>query len=213
MRDIGKTYFEKDPFTKGESLVTQLSTIRAKFTYNGREVSPVYVKHLGRHRIPTLFPYLLEDVSKMDFEKIDFYSSNPWDFSDELIDVIAKYPNITRTIHLPVQSGDNEVLKRMNRWYTSQEYLEIIQKLKKKIPEIRFTTDIIVGFCGETENEFKQTVSLVEKVGFDKAYISIYSPRYMTAATKVMDDDVPHEVKKERWRYLNEMINKKSHVS
>jgi tRNA-2-methylthio-N6-dimethylallyladenosine synthase len=213
MRDIGKTYFEKDPFTKGESLVTQLSTIRAKFTYNGREVSPVYVKHLGRHRIPTLFPYLLEDVSKMDFEKIDFYSSNPWDFSDELIDVIAKYPNITRTIHLPVQSGDNEVLKRMNRWYTSQEYLEIIQKLKKKIPEIRFTTDIIVGFCGETENEFKQTVSLVEKVGFDKAYISIYSPRYMTAATKVMDDDVPHEVKKERWRYLNEKINKKSHVS
>src|SRR3989344_9379787 len=86
-------------------------------------LKPIYVKHLGRHRIPTLFPHLLEAVAKLGFEKINFMSSNPWDFSDELIEVIAKNRNITRTIHLPVQSGDDNVLKRMNRWYSADEYL------------------------------------------------------------------------------------------
>ncbi|OGK51902.1 hypothetical protein A2966_00795 [Candidatus Roizmanbacteria bacterium RIFCSPLOWO2_01_FULL_41_22] len=201
IRDIDTTYFEK-------SKVLDVSTIRAKFTYNGRTVEPVYVKHLGRHRIPTLFPYLLEDVAKMDFENVDFISSNPWDFSDELIDLIAQYPNITRTIHLPVQSGDNNVLKRMNRWYTREEYLKIISKLKSKIPNIKITTDIIVGFCGETEEEFQNTAKLAREVGFEKAYISRYSERYMTAATKVMKDDVPHHIKKKRWQILEDSINK-----
>ncbi|MCA9372435.1 radical SAM protein [Candidatus Woesebacteria bacterium] len=208
------TYFTTDTslpsnHTKNnKDRMSLLSTIRAQFTYNGREVAPVYVKHLGRHRIPTLFPYLLEDIARMDFALVDFISSNPWDFSDELIETIAAYPNITRTIHLPVQSGDDHVLKRMNRWYTAKEYLTIIEKVKKRIPGVKFTTDIIVGFCGEADDEFENTVKLVKKVGFEKAYISIYSQRPMTAATKVMADDVPHPVKKKRWKELENLINR-----
>ena len=144
----------------------------------------------------------------MDFEEINFYSSNPWDFSDELIDMIAKYPNITRTIHLPIQSGDDDVLKRMNRWYTTDEYLNILYKLKKKIPDVKISTDIIVGFCGETDEEFINTVDIAKRVGYEKAYISMYSQRPMTAATKVMKDDVPHATKKKRWQILEELINK-----
>ncbi len=207
MRDLNKTYFESKA-TKKDSKKISLSSIRTKLTFNGHPVEPVYVKHLGRHRIPTLFPYLLEDVARMDFEEIDFYSSNPWDFSDELIDVIAQYPNITRTIHLPIQSGDDNVLKRMNRWYSQEEYLNILYKLKTKISEVKFTTDIIVGFCGETDEEFLNTVDLAKRVGYEKAYISMYSQRPMTAATKVLEDDVPQETKKKRWLILEELINR-----
>lgn len=173
-----------------------------------KNLKPIYVKHLGRYRIPTLFPYLLEDVAKIGFEKVDFISSNPWDFSDELIEIIARNENITRTIHLPVQSGDDNVLKRMNRWYTAAEYLQLISKIRNQIPNIKFTTDIIVGFCGETEEEFENTINLCQNVGFEKAYIAMYSPRPMTAATKVMKDDVPYEVKKRRWQILEKLINK-----
>jgi len=172
-------------------------------------LKPVYVKHLGRYRIPTLFPHLLEEVAKLGFEKVDFISSNPWDFSDGLINVIAKYPNITRTIHLPVQSGDDNVLKRMNRWYKRDEYLKLVANLKLKIKNLKLTTDIIVGFCGETDEEFKNTIKLCKKVGFEKAYIAMYSPRPMTAATNVMKDDIPYEIKKKRWEILNTLINHK----
>ncbi len=171
-------------------------------------IKPVYVKHLGRLRIPTLFPYLLEKVAKIGFEKVDFISSNPWDFSDELIEVISANSNITRTIHLPLQSGDDTILKRMNRWYSAKQYLALISKIKSKISQIRFTTDIIVGFCGETDREFENTVKLCEEVGFEKAYVSMYSKRPMTAATKVMEDNVPHAVKKRRWQILEDLINK-----
>ncbi len=210
MRDMDKTYFEQTNVNLGDAKnpgTSTLSNQRATFTYNGRAVEPVFVKHLGKMRIPTLFPYLLEDVARMEFEKVDFVSSNPWDVSEELIDVIARYPNISRTIHLPVQSGDTTVLKRMNRWYTAEEYLKIIHTMKKKIPGVKFTTDIIVGFCGETDEEFQNTVNLAQEVGYDKAYVSIYSQRPMTAATKVFADDVPHTVKKKRWQTLEDMIN------
>ena len=158
-----------------------------------KSIKPVYVKHLGRLRIPTLFPYLLEEVAKIPGVKnIDFISSNPWDFSDELIAVIAKYKNISRKIHLPVQSGDTAMLKRMNRWYTRDEYLTLVQKLKKKISGVTISTDIIVGFCGESKTQFNNTVSLAKKVGFSKAYVAMYSDRPMTAAHKTYKDDVPH---------------------
>ncbi|PIP15049.1 tRNA (N6-isopentenyl adenosine(37)-C2)-methylthiotransferase MiaB [Candidatus Roizmanbacteria bacterium CG_4_10_14_0_8_um_filter_36_36] len=173
-----------------------------------QNIKPVYVKHLGRYRIPTLFPYLLEEVAKMGFEKVDFISSNPWDFSDELIDVIARNKNITRTIHLPVQSGDDNVLKRMNRWYTRDEYLELVANLKLKIKNLKLTTDIIVGFCGETEKEFKNTIKLCKKVGFSWAYISQYSPRPMTLSIKLYKDDIPHKIKEKRWKILDDLINK-----
>ena len=103
----------------------------------GKKIEPVFVKHLGRMRIPTLFPYLLDEVAKLGFEHIDFMSSNPWDFSKELIEVIAKNKNITRTIHLPVQSGDSDVLKRMNRWYTREEYLKLVSNLKFEIRNLK----------------------------------------------------------------------------
>jgi len=168
---------------------------------------PVIVKHLGRYRIPTLFPHLLEEIAKLGFEKVDFISSNPWDFSDELIDVIARYPNITRYLHLAVQSGDDEVLRKMNRWYTAQEYISLIKKIRKRVPDITIGTDIIVGFPGETEEAFHNSVALCKKVGFVKAYVSRYSQRPMTQSAKVYEDDVPEEVKKKRWLVLEKMIN------
>jgi tRNA-2-methylthio-N6-dimethylallyladenosine synthase len=170
---------------------------------------PIYVKHLGKMRIPTLFPYLLTDICAIKkIKQLDFLSSNPWDFSDELIDVVAKNPNILRLIHLPVQSGDTKVLKRMNRWYTPEEYVGLIMKMRKKIPEVQFSTDIIVGFPGETKQQFEHTVTLCKKVGFRKAYISMYSDRPLTFAHTHLKDDIPYEEKKRRWEVLDELINK-----
>lgn len=206
MRDLPEKYFKN---SKAKNQKSKLQVKIQNFNlFKNKKIKPVYIKHLGRYRIPTLFPYLLEEVAKIGFEKVDFISSNPWDFSDELIDVIARNPNITRTIHLPLQSGDDNVLKRMNRWYTSEEYLKLVEKLKSKIKDLKITTDIIVGFCGETEEEFNNTIKLCQKIGFEKAYIAMYSPRPMTAATKVFKDDIPYEIKKKRWMLLENLINK-----
>lgn len=172
-----------------------------------QDLKPVYVKHLGKHRIPTLFPHLLEAVAQIGFEEVNFISSNPWDFSDELIDTIAANKNITRTFHLAVQSGDDNVLKRMNRWYTAAEYIDLYNKIKAKIPEAHVTTDIIVGFCGETEEEFQNTVKLCETIHFDRAFISIYSNRRGTHAYKHMPDDILHPVKDKRWKLLDKLVN------
>ncbi len=219
MRDIDNTYFKINPqseFLNPKSPhvrdLTEAGKSQNPHNQNSKH-NPVYVKHLGRYRIPTLFPHLLDEVAQMAFETVDFISSNPWDFSNELIEVIARNKNITRTIHLPVQSGDDGVLKRMNRWYTSEQYLVLISKIKNKISNICFTTDIIVGFCGESDEAFENTVQLCTAVGFQKAYISIYSERPMTAATKTFEDDVPYPIKKKRWMTLDTLINKKNHGS
>ncbi|MDO8514914.1 MAG: MiaB/RimO family radical SAM methylthiotransferase, partial [bacterium] len=166
--------------------------------------------HMGRQRYSTLFPQLLEDVAKMGFGSVSFISSNPWDFSDELIEVIKRNKNITRDIHLPVQSGDDEILKRMNRWYTANQYLELVGKIKKQIPSVQFSTDIIVGFPGETEEQFNNTVDLCKTVGFFKAYVSEYSDRQITAAHKIFKDDIMPVEKKRRWLILDNLINKKT---
>jgi tRNA-2-methylthio-N6-dimethylallyladenosine synthase len=196
----------------GKDFFNQTTTFRKTVGFNSgnfKQYKPTYVKHLGRLRIPTLFPQLLDKICEIDgIELVDFISSNPWDFSDELIQVIADNPTISRHIHLPVQAGDNEVLRRMNRWYTREEYLELVQKLKLKVKHISIGTDIIVGFCGETREQFDQTVDLAKKVGFSKAYIAMYSDRPMTAAHKVYTDDVPYAEKKRRWEILEELINK-----
>jgi len=156
------------------------------------------------------FPKLLVEIAKKNFKKISFVSSNPWDFSDELIETIAKYPNIDRLLHLPFQSGDDEVLKRMNRKYTKKIYLNLVEKIKKKIPEVRFSTDIIVGFPGEDEKEFENTVNVCKRVGFEIAYINKYSPRRETDSAKIYPNDIPQSEKKRRWKVLNEMVNKKN---
>lgn len=175
---------------------------------NGRFVKPVTVIHLGRYRIPTLFPYLLEEVCKIKgIETVKFISSNPWDFSDELIDVIAQNLKIDRNLHLAVQSGDDQVLKRMNRWYTARQYIDLIQKIKTKIPEAQISTDIIVGFPGETEEQFESTVKLAKEINFAYAYVSKYSQRPGTAAAKAFPDDITHAEKERRWHILNQLIN------
>ncbi|MCR4328995.1 MAG: radical SAM protein [Candidatus Roizmanbacteria bacterium] len=201
IRDLDITYFNKNVLKNEFSFIDEHRKTQ--------KLKPIFVKHLGRYRLPTLFPHLLEKVAQVGFTKVDFMSSNPWDFSDELIDVIAQNKNITRSIHLPVQSGDDAVLKKMNRWYSVSEYLSLVEKLKKRVKNVRISTDVIVGFCGETNSQFENTYNLCKQVGFDKAYISIYSPRPFTAATKVMPDDVTHKVKKERWERLERLINSK----
>lgn len=176
---------------------------------DGESVKPTMVKHLGRHRIPTLFPQLLEKVAQIPgVKKLSFLSSNPWDFSDELIDVMAKHENINRTLHLPVQSGSDVVLKRMNRWYTREEYLDLIERIRTKIPEIIFTTDIIVGFPGETREQFEESISLVKQVDFAKTFIAWYSPRPGTSATKTLPDDIPIEEKQKRFHELDKVAFK-----
>ena len=176
---------------------------------DGQAVKPVMVKHLGRHRIPTLFPRLLEAVASIPgVRKLSFISSNPWDFSDELIDTIARHENIDRLLHLPVQAGSDAVLKRMNRWYTRDEYLALLARIRARITGVRFTTDIIVGFPGETPEDFELTLDLAKRANFEKGYIAWYSPRPGTAASK-FPDDVPYEEKKRRWKELDALVNGK----
>ncbi|MDQ3098949.1 MAG: MiaB/RimO family radical SAM methylthiotransferase [bacterium] len=177
----------------------------------GREVKPVYVKHLGKARVPTLFPHLLDAVSNIPgIEEVSFMSSNPWDFSDELIETIARNKKIDRQIHLPVQSGDNEILQRMNRWYSREDYISLTNKIRQLIPEVTFTTDIIVGFPGETEAQFNNTVDLCKQVGFKIAFIAEYSIRPGTAAS-MMKDDIKNWDKKRRFQILDELVNGVKH--
>lgn len=195
----------------GQNVNSYGSDIVKSKTYKikNKTITPIVVKHLGKYRIPTLFPQLLEEIAKIEgIKKISFISSNPWDFSEELIEVILENPKVSRQIHLPVQSGDDEILKKMNRWYTGNEYIELIRKIKKRIPSATFSTDIIVGFPSETEKEFQSTVDLCKKVGFEKAYVSEYSDRPMTIAHKNFKDDVPKTEKKRRWQILEDLINK-----
>jgi tRNA-2-methylthio-N6-dimethylallyladenosine synthase len=165
--------------------------------------------NMGKKRIKSLFPKLLEEVAKKNLKKISFISSNPWDFSDELIEVIAKYKNIDRLVHLPLQSGDDEVLKRMNRGYSRKEYLDLVKKIKKKIPEVKFSTDIIIGFPGEDEKAFQNTIDVCKKVNFEIAYLNKYSPRRGTVSAKLYKDEIPMSEKKRRWKILDELINRK----
>jgi tRNA-2-methylthio-N6-dimethylallyladenosine synthase len=140
-------------------------------------------------------------------EKISFITSNPWDLTDDIIEAMS-LPKIDRYLHLPVQSGDDEILRKMNRPYTAKQYLALVKKIRRRIPDIKIGTDIIVGFPGETEKQFQSTVKLCQKVGFEKAYIAMYSPRPGTAAFK-FKDNVPYEEKKRRWQILEKLINKK----
>ncbi len=153
------------------------------------------------------FYQLLEKVAQKNLEKVSFVSSNPWDFSDKLIEIIAKYPNIDRLIHLPLQSGDDEILKKMNRRYTSKEYLDLVKKIKDKVDGVRFSTDIIIGFPGETEEQFQNTVKVCKKVAYEIAYVNKYSPRRGTVSAKMYPNDIPQKVKKERWKVLDELVN------
>ena len=150
---------------------------------------------------------LLEDVAKTNIPRVRFMTSHPWDFTDKMIEVIAKYDNIMPSVHLPVQAGSNRILKLMGRRYTKESYLELFNKIKNTIPNVSISTDIIVGFPGETEEDFKETLDLAETCKYDNAFTFIYSPRENTPAAK-LPDDVTLEEKEDRLHRLNEVVNK-----
>ncbi|WP_102262258.1 tRNA (N6-isopentenyl adenosine(37)-C2)-methylthiotransferase MiaB [Mesobacillus jeotgali] len=152
---------------------------------------------------------LMDEIRKIDIPRIRFTTSHPRDFDDHLIEVLAKGGNLMDHIHLPVQSGSTDVLKIMARKYTREQYLELVRKIKAAIPNVTLTTDIIVGYPNETDEQFEETMSLVREVGYESAYTFIYSPREGTPAAK-MQDNVPMEVKKERLQRLNALVNEQS---
>ena len=156
------------------------------------------------------FTELLRYVSDIKgLQRLRFMSSHPKDLNEDVMQAIAALPNVCHHVHLPVQSGNTEVLRRMNRRYTREHYLSIIQRLRELVPDIEFTTDIIVGFPGETEEAFQDTLSLVEEVGFAAAFTFAYSPRVGTVAAKA-EDQIPEPVKKRRLQELNALQAKKT---
>ena len=155
------------------------------------------------------FSELLEKVALTNIDRIRFVTSHPWDFTDKMIDIISKYDNIMPYIHLPLQSGSDRILKLMGRRYTKEEYLELFNKIKEKVKDVAITTDIIVGFPNETDEDFLDTLDVVNKCKYDSAFTFIYSPREGTPASK-MEDKISYEVKEERLHKLNELVNKYS---
>jgi tRNA-2-methylthio-N6-dimethylallyladenosine synthase len=154
------------------------------------------------------FADLLVELNKIDgLARIRFTSPYPSYFNDKLIDTIGKLETVCHNIHLPLQSGSDRILKKMNRQYTAEKYLEIVEKLKKSVPDVTFSTDIIVGFPGETEADFEATHEVMKKVEYDNAFIFKYSPRQGTPAAK-MPDQVTQEVKEERNQILLKELNK-----
>lgn len=149
---------------------------------------------------------LLEEVAKTGIPRIRFVTSHPWDFTDRMVEVISRYPNIMPSIHLPVQSGSDAILKSMGRRYTKSEYLSLFHKLKDMVPNCAISTDIIVGFPNETEEDFEETLDLVRECQFDNAFTFIYSPREGTPASK-LEDSISLSAKEERLQKLNELVN------
>ena len=155
------------------------------------------------------FSNLLNDVCQIEgIERIRFTSPHPKDFTDDVIDAIAKNQKISKIIHLPLQSGNTRILKEMNRKYTKEQYLNLVQKIKDKIQNVVFTTDIIVGFPGETDDEFEDTLDVVKKVNFEQIYMFIYSRRKGTVADK-MENQIPEEIKHKRFDRLKELYDSK----
>lgn len=155
------------------------------------------------------FAKLLYAVAKIDgIEKINFISPHPKDFTDDVIDAIADIDKISRIVHLPLQAGNSKVLKQMNRKYSKEQYLELVEKMKQKIPNLSLSTDIIVGFPGETEEEFEDTLDVVRKVNFEQIFMFIYSPREGTVAA-AREDQIPEEIKHKRFEKLQKLYESK----
>ena len=153
------------------------------------------------------FANLLNDVCKIDgIERIRFISPHPKDFTDDVIEAIANNSKIARVIHLPLQSGSSEVLRKMNRKYTKEQYLALVDKMKTRIPDIVLSTDIIVGFPDETEEDFEDTLDVVRKVNYEQVYMFIYSRREGTVADK-MENQIPEEIKHQRFDRLKELFD------
>lgn len=152
------------------------------------------------------FANLLKDVNKIEgIERIRFVSPHPKDFTEDVIKAIKECDKVCKIIHLPLQSGSTKVLKEMNRKYTKEQYLELAQKIKKEIPDVVFSTDIIVGFPGETEQDFEDTLDVVRKINYEQVYMFIYSRRVGTPGDK-MENQIPEEIKHKRFDKLKELV-------
>ncbi len=155
------------------------------------------------------FAELLRDINKIKgIERIRFVSPHPKDFTDNVIQAIKEGEHICKLIHLPLQSGSSKILKEMNRNYTKEQYIELVEKMKNQIPNVTFSTDIIVGFPGETEEDFEDTLDIVKKVNFEQIYMFIYSRRSGTKADK-MDNQIPEDIKHKRFELLKSLFEKK----
>ena len=150
---------------------------------------------------------LLEDIAKKDIPRVRFMTSHPWDFTDSMVEIIGKYKNIMPSVHLPVQSGSSRILKLMGRRYTRESYLELFNKIKNTVPGVAISTDIIVGFPGETEEDFLETLSLAEECKYDNAFTFIFSKREGTPAC-LLKDETSEEEKENRLQRLNKVVNK-----
>lgn len=199
------------PYTRGRERSRKLTDILEEveclkkngykeITLLGQNVN-AYGKDIGE-----TFSNLLECVAKTGIERIRFVTSHPWNFTDEMIEIIGKYKNIMPYIHLPLQSGSNNILKKMNRRYTKEEYIELFNKMKERIPGVAITTDIIVGFPNETREDFEETLDVVRTCEYDGAYTFIFSPREGTPAAK-MSDTITLKEKEDRLHELNELVN------
>jgi tRNA-2-methylthio-N6-dimethylallyladenosine synthase len=197
------------PYTRGKERSRDpqsiLSEARELFEQGYREITLLgqnvnsYRWDSGNGAATLGFASLLEQVAQVNpLLRLRFATSHPKDMSDQLLEVIAKYPNICKAIHLPVQSGSSTVLQRMNRKYSREDYMNRVEAIRRIIPGCAISTDIIAGFCGETEEEHQETISLMEYVGYDFAFMFKYSERPGTAAEKKYQDDVPEEVKSRR---------------
>ena len=202
----------KERSRKSEDILREVNCLKEK-GYKEVTLLGQNVNAYGTDREDEIsFAELLESVAKTGIERIRFVTSHPWNFTDEMIDVIAKYDNIMPYIHLPLQSGSDQILRLMGRRYTKEEYLSLFNKLKTRIKDVAITTDIIVGFPNETEEDFESTLDVVEKCKYDGAFTFIYSPREGTPASR-MKDEIPKSVKEERLHRLNEIVNKYSNMN
>lgn len=203
------------PYTRGRERSRNADTILgevADLFYKGYKEVTLLGQNVNSYSFDGVtFAKLLENVASVSPQlRVRFSTSHPKDLSNDIIEVIAKHENIARAIHLPVQSGSNEVLKRMNRRYTTEWYLDRIAAIRRLIPECSITTDIIAGFCGETQEDHHLTLSLMEKVGYDFAYMFAYSERPGTYAAKNLKDDVDISTKTKR---LSEIISLQNSLS
>ena len=196
------------PYTRGKERSRKFSDIMdevrelkkanyQEITFLGQNVN-AYGKDLDEEHD---FADVLEEAAKMGIPRIRFTTSHPWDFSSKMIEIIAKYDNIMKCIHLPVQSGSSEILRLMGRRYTREHYLKLVEEMRSKIPGLSLSTDIIVGFPNETEEQFNETLSLVDIVKYESAFTFIYSPRRGTPAAKIADN-VTYEDKVRRFKEL-----------
>ena len=196
---------------KPEDILEEIKSLAQKgykeITLLGQNVNS-YMKSESRKdaSIKYSFSNLLRDINEIKgIERIRFISPHPKDFTDDVINAIKECDKVCKIIHLPLQSGSSNILKSMNRKYTKEEYLNLVDKIKKEIPNVVFSTDIIVGFPGETEEDFKDTLDVVEKVKFEQVYMFIYSRRIGTVADK-MENQVPEDIKHERFDRLKALV-------